>query len=959
MGSQEYYEHHVIKKKIHAATLFRSLIHLISSLLVGCNETWQNQLKMDTKRIQSQGIAKSHPSRIFSPFRSVGNVLDNVPFAVGTLGSSFYIVTAIGRLFQIYDASTLGLLFVLHSQTDSRISCLAAHRHYVYAAYGSKVGVFFRGRLTHSLDCSHTIQSMCVFGGFLVVATAHGLIVVFKPNDTKYAAIEHAQINAFGQGEIVALAHPPTYLNKVVVALTDGIAIVNVRTGKVLFRQEVAVGVSCIEPAPVLDVVALGTVHGKVYLYHLKKACVLAEIDAANGAGVTSISFRSDGTPHFVASLNNGDMFFYDLNRMTRVHHLRNAHQECYGGVARVSFLAGQSILVSNGGDNLLKEYVFDPTLSTSNSAIVSPPRILRSRGGHSAPPTTIEFAQEDKTHFLYLASRDRSFWSLSLRKDAQAQEMSQRAPKLKDKKRTAGAVLQIREKLPEITCIALSQAREGEWANIVTVHAQEPFARTWDSLTKRLTAMQLHTPDQGMASLVCVSQCGNFGLVGSANGQIAAYNLQLGVMRKKYVLHKKAVTGIAIDGMNRTMVSAGLDGVVGFYDFSESKFLGKIQLDAAITYLKYHKECDLVAVALDDLSIVVIDPTAQRIVRVLYGHSNRITSLDILPDGRWIVLALLDASLRTWDIPTGGCIDGVYLPSVATTVRWLPLGDFLATTHVSGNGVSLWTNRAQFGMVSVRHVSEEEFATIDMPNVLGDGMSTILAGAFDTDEQLLSSQVYQSKNQIEGLTTLFLGGRQKYAKILHMDDIKRNNKPKEPVKKPEHAPFFLALLGEAVGDRALVAEGKAATLEKPQEDHESRLRDLGTKSSHSFESRFTSLLRENSAKPDFSEFIIYVMALPPSTIDLEIRSLSEYAPLIEMSNFIEALNQGLALRENYDMITALFAVLLKCHGDIIYGNPEDPIHQSLAKFRLTSAKINNGVDEAVKYCLGVLSLMQ
>ena len=225
-----------------------------------------------------------------------------------------------------------------------------------------------------------------------------------------------------------------------------------------------------------------------------------------------------------------------------------------------------------------------------------------------------------------------------------------------------------------------------------------------------------------------------------------------------------------------------------------------------------YHKSSDLIACALDDLSIVIIDVTTQKVVRVLIGHTNRITSLDFSPDGRWIVSVGLDATMRTWDLPTGGCIDGVRLPVVATGIKFSPIGDVLATTHVSGNGISLWTNRAQFRPISTRHVEEEDFATILLPTASGDGGSSMLDGALegDTDEDDVLAQTYTTLDQIdESLITLSLGARSKFSNLVHLDVIKQRSKPKEAPKKPENAPFFLSLSGQAVGDQASVAEGK------------------------------------------------------------------------------------------------------------------------------------------------------
>lgn len=940
--------------------------------------------KLDSDSGSNNGSKASvapRPSKIYSPFRVVGNVSNDVPFAIGTLGSTFYIVTSVGRSFQIYDAATLHLLFVSQSQTPSRITYLTAHFHYVYAAYGNSIGIYKRGRLEETLECptQAALTKVLVFGEYLVATSALGEIFIFKkPAGSKIATELYTTLNSINasiDGEIVGLIHPPTYLNKIVVATTGHILIFNIRTGKLLYKspaQQFMENISCIESAPVLDIIAVGTTVGSVFLYNIKKGKILGSkiIAAAQDASakVSSLSFRTDGSPHIVAGLNNGDLFFYDLAKSSRVHILRNAHKEAHGGIANAKFLNGQPIVVTNGGDNHLKEYVFDPTLSSSNSSIVSPPRHLRSRGGHSAPPIAIEFPNEEKSHFVLSASRDRSFWSFSLRKDAQSQELSQRPVKSNNGKRQAGPVASMREKFPEIISIASSQAREGEWENVLTAHKEDTFARTWDSKNKRVGSHNLATIDGGVVKSVCISHCGNFGLVGSALGGIGVYNLQSGLLRKRYVLHRnKAVTGLSIDGMNRKMVSCGLDGIVGFYDFTQLKYLGKLQLDAPITSMIYHKSSDLIACALDDLSIVIIDVITQKVVRVLYGHTNRITSMDFSPDGRWIVSVALDATLRTWDLPTGGCIDGVRLPNVATTVKFSPIGDLLATTHVSGNGISLWTNRAQFRPVSTRHVEEDEFSTMLLPNASGDGGATVLDGALnDNDvEEVDATQTYTSLDQIdESLVTLSLGPREKYNTLLHLDTIRQRNKPKEAPKKPESAPFFLSLSGEAVGDRASVAEkgSDAANSDSHDdnlEDSGSKLHKLKTQNGHSFESKFTQLLREGSEDNDYADFLKYLVNAPPSTTDLEIRSLNSFPPLNEMANFILALCQGIRNNDNYDLYQAIFSLFLKSHGDVVHNfKDEEDLQIALEEWSKLNDDGKDRMDELVKYSSAVINFL-
>ncbi|KAI5960133.1 UTP21 [Candida pseudojiufengensis] len=920
---------------------------------------------------------QSRPSKIFSPFRVLGNVTDSTPFAIGNLGSTFYVVTSVGRSFQIYDIATLHLLFVSQTQTDFKISCLATHYHYIFAANGKEIGIYKRGRLEYSLKCdtNGVINHMCYFGEYLVATSSTGEIFTFKKlPKMSYPTVLHSvidEINVDVEGEIVGLIHPPTYLNKIVVATSSSVFIINVRTGKILFKssphQFGDESISCIEFAPVLDVIALGTSSGNVILYNLKKGSIIGDKIATSGSEasikVTSISFRTDGSPHLVASLNNGDLYFHDLDKNQRVHILRNAHREAHGGVSKAQFLNGQPIVVTNGGDNHLKEFVFDPSLTSTNSSIISPPRHLRSRGGHSAPPLAINFPNEDKTHFILSASRDRSFWSFSLRKDAQAQEFSQRLHKSKDGKRQAGQVASLKEKFPEIIAITSSDSRTGDWENIITAHKDEPFARTWDSSTKRVGKTVLNTIDQGMCKSVCISQCGNFGLVGSSFGGIGVYNLQSGILRKKYVLHKQAVTGLAIDGMNRKMISCGLDGIIGFYDFGKSKYLGKLQLDAPVTSMVYHKSSDLVACALDDLSIVVIDVTTQKIVRVLVGHSNRISGLDFSPDGRWLVSVGLDSTLRTWDLPTGGCIDGVILPIVATSVKFSPIGDLIATTHVSGNGISLWTNRAQFKPISTRHIEENEFSTILLPNASGDGGSTLLEGALDENEEDQDSFFgnFQSSNQIDDrLITLSTGPRTKFNTLLHLDTIKQNNKPREAIKKPEKAPFFLNLSGEAVGDRASVAEGAKVNGSQEKSEDSSNLGLLNKKPNYAFESEFTKLLREAGETQNYEIFVKYLIQLPPAKLDLEIRSLNSNPPLTEMTNFIGSLVYALKSNQNFEIIETIFSMFLKIHGDVLHQyDQEEDLHAMINEYVSVNDKLNNKIDEIVKYCSSTINFIK
>lgn len=87
----------------------------------------------------------------------------------------------------------------------------------------------------------------------------------------------------------------------------------------------------------------------------------------------------------------------------------------------------------------------------------------------------------------------------------------------------------------------------------------------------------------------MAISNCGTFAAVGSAGGIIDVYNLQSGQRRQRFPPsssknnkfgkvsasgHTKAITGLAIDNLNRNVVSCGLDGklkVCYIYHFNGS----------------------------------------------------------------------------------------------------------------------------------------------------------------------------------------------------------------------------------------------------------------------------------------------------------------------------------------------------------------------------------------------------
>jgi len=83
----------------------------------------------------------------------------------------------------------------------------------------------------------------------------------------------------------------------------------------------------------------------------------------------------------------------------------------------------------------------------------------------------------------------------------------------------------------------------------------------------------------------VAVTRCGNFGVLGFANGMITKFNMQSGKERGVFKLdagknaigesiHTSEVTGLGVDLLNRTLVSSSKDRTVKLWDFYRCKLL-------------------------------------------------------------------------------------------------------------------------------------------------------------------------------------------------------------------------------------------------------------------------------------------------------------------------------------------------------------------------------------------------
>lgn len=203
---------------------------------------------------------------------------------------------------------------------------------------------------------------------------------------------------------------------------------------------------------------------------------------------------------------------------------------------------------------------------------------------------------------------------------------------------------------------------------------------------------------------------------------------------------------------------------------------------------------------------------------------------------------------------------------------------------------------------------------------------------------------MYTTPDQLsEGLLTLSLLPRARWTTLLNLETIKARNKPKEPPKAPQAAPFFLPTVAglEPRFDLAAAQSTDDATAR------------LGPAASL-MESEFTRRLAREDENGDYTAFFEYVKALSPSAVDLEIRSL---VSLDHLAAFMGALLGRLLSHRDFEAVQAFLAVFLAVHGDVLIANPE--LRGTLERLDAAQKKEGARLAELLSYSLGTLSFLR
>uniref|UniRef100_A0A8C5LVY1 WD repeat domain 36 n=1 Tax=Leptobrachium leishanense TaxID=445787 RepID=A0A8C5LVY1_9ANUR len=809
---------------------------------------------------------------------------------------------------EIRKVNKLGQVAVSNALPES-ISCLAADRMLVFASHGNILTAFARNKEVVHKYKGHEAEIHLVqtFGDHVISIDTNNVLIIWDiKSEEEYLQLVFDK-NSFA---VSAIMHPSTYLNKILLGSHQGgLQLWNVKTNKLLFTfPGWKSGVTVLQQAPALDVVAVGLTCGKIVLHNIKFDETLMSFQQDWGP-ITSISFRTDGHPIMAAGSPVGHVGLWDLEERKLMNQMRDAHATAIAGL---TFVHGEPLLITNGADNAIRVWIFDGPGGQG--------RLLRFRVGHSAPPTFIRHHGHDGKQILS-AGQDGTLHSFSTVHDRHSKSLGHGSVDKAKAKKMGLRCLSLR--LPPIVCFASEVARQNDWDGIIACHQNFLSCTTWNYVRSTMGAHKLkpaglhYNAALGThATAVSISSCGNFVLIGLSRGDVDMYNIQSGIHRGHYGkerAHDGSVRGLVVDGLNELTITAGSDKLIKFWKFKTKDLILTTSLNAPPTSVLLHRESGMLAVALDDFGINVLDAETRKVVRKFPGHNGKINDMTFSPDGRWLLTASMDCTVKVWDLPSGCLIDCFLLDSAVVSLSMSPTGDFLSTAHVDDLGIYLWSNKSLFSMVSLRALP----ANFQPVAVMLPGMTDEVEDE-DTASELEESQedmvVYESPEQLgEQLVTLSLLPESRWKNLLNLDVIKRRNKPKEPPKVPKAAPFFIPTLPGLV-PRFAVNDQEDAT--------QSKIVNLGVLAQKSV---FFSQLEEAIESQNYNIPLGTIKELGPSAVDTELRNLApEGGGSVEvMQSFLKMIKRMLDTKRDFEMAQAYLALFLKLHLRFISSEPE------------------------------------
>lgn len=850
-------------------------------------------------------MSEKTSSRIFSGSRVLGYVSTHVPFIARFIKrrGEVLLCTSIGKWFHTYGCNKFRLLSI-SGEHPGPITCMSGDNYHVYTASENNIYAWRRGCELKHVYKGHNapIHLLFPFGVHLVSVDEDNVLKLFDIKDET----QFLELSFDNNFKIITLCHPPTYLNKILLGGENGVLqLWNLRTAKLVYTfKGWDSKVLVTEPAPAIDVVAIALENKKIILHNLKYDKTILTFVHDWGT-VSSLSFRMDGAPVMVTGSKKGHIVMWDLEERRVMSQVQSAHS---GSIVGMQCLMSEPLMVTNSVDNSLKLWIFDMPDGGA--------RLLRKREGQSLPPNLVRYCEPTGNNIL-VAGSDSSLHIMNTVTETFNKNLGKASHNRKASKKKKSYQYD-KLILPPITNLSSCMQRDKQWDSIATLHKGMFVATTWSYNKLRMGDYKLKPPkaEKGVtATCLTVTHCGNFVIIGYSNGQVHKYNMQSGIHRGHYggenmCAHKGALRGVETDLCNQRVITVGGDDKLKFWHFKSATHPFHVKrLEDSVSSTKCHRDSALLALANEDFTITLIDIDTMNIVRKFDGHIGKINDIEFDVQSRWLISSSMDCTICVWDIPSAQLVDIFFVERPCTSLTMSPTGDFLATTHVGELGVFLWANKLLYERIFLKPIDRSiiDVPKLKLPSTVSEKPDITDLGVIDLGEE----PEYKSPIQIsEELITLSDQPTSRWLNLLHLDIVKKRNKPKTPLTKPKSAPFFLPTIPSLeLGFDIEKDPNKETKLLIPE-----ALTTLTV---------FAKRLVECEENESYEKCIEKLKTLSPAAIEAEVSSMSPDVggSIKVLEQFLKMIDVMLKSNRDFELAQSYLSLFLKTHTKLISQN--------------------------------------
>lgn len=844
---------------------------------------------------------------LISPYKSIGLFLDNNAPYIYSAGNKSFMAVSTNHSYKIYKLPDLKIK-LLGPHFPYKITSFVAHNELLYLACKNEIlrVKFYHIEQKYTILPQHKspLANLLLLGEVLLATDCLRQVILWdikQSNPLFSFEVDY---------DILAIFHPMTYLNKIVIVGRRNMELYNIKAHEKIYDftesletryhlVEKSIEITSIKQSPNLHIVALGFSNGLIALHNIQLDITLFTFQQQNA--VLRLSFSHRELPLLASSDNFGNVNIWELNDRRLFSVLKAVHQS---NVTCLEFLETELILLTgSGSDNSILQWKYDELEDNKF-------RLIRSRVGLKNVVKKLKFYGENGLHLITASNDPESeIRDISILNECMSINFSKKINK-NMKKMLIDTESQY--KLNEILDFDFALNREKEWGNLLTCHYYSCKPCLWSCedhsiIKKTMEIVEDHTKKDdnlNFITAVSVTNCGNFGVLGFKNGLISKINMQSGVFQKEFHDktnngHKNAILSLKINNYNKLLVSFDEDSKLIFWDFFSGK-LETIKNDfpSKISKMELSKTSQLFLLTFEDNSIELWDTYKKIKSRRFTGHERPINEAKFTPNNKFIVSCSMDQTMKIWDVLSGQLINDISLQKPIMTFDISDDGEMLASAFLDSKEINLWHI-----LIGTKPWGNKEKMDLRFQSIIHDVSSSNREKYYGKASKI--NKDIGDKNQDQEIEDVFYKKfvlkkqedknqynfteipEGKWLPLVHLDLIKEKNKPTILEKTEVKLPFFLDV--EKKDD--IRNEMKEHVLKETNE--KSR---IITAQREKFMNEMGSILDkylENSVlKVNFKEIFEYLKSLSPSQLDYEFRKnlFGDMEKIKRMIEFFEVL---------------------------------------------------------------------